>query len=59
VITVNQVVDIMSRLLLNPDWKAVLDEVLPGRKRADGGTGGSSSKEQSPAPPAAAAAGDS
>lgn len=64
VITVNQVVDIMSRLLVNPDWKTVLDVVLPGRKRAepgggqrvtaDGGTGGSSSKEQSPAPPAAA-----
>lgn len=53
VITVNQVVDIMSRLLVNSDWRAVLEAVLPGRKRADAaaaGGGGSGSKEPSPAP---------
>lgn len=53
----NQVVDIMSRLLVQPDWKEVLDAVLPGRKRADAAAGGSSSKEQSPAPVTAGAAG--
>lgn len=54
VITVNQVVDILSQMQGSQDWKGVLEAVLPSRKRAD--VGGSSSKEQSPAPPAAAAA---
>jgi hypothetical protein len=63
VITVNQVVDIMSRLLVNPDWRAVLEAVLPGRKRADAaaaaGGGGSGSKEPSPAPQGSRPAGTS
>lgn len=37
VITVNQVVDILARAQgTHPDWRAVLEAVLPCRKRADG-----------------------
>jgi hypothetical protein len=35
VITVNQVVDILVRVQGSNDWKAALEQVLPGRKRAD------------------------
>ncbi|WIA17335.1 hypothetical protein OEZ85_014198 [Tetradesmus obliquus] len=35
VITVNQVVDILVRVQGSNDWKAALEHVLPGRKRAD------------------------
>jgi hypothetical protein len=53
VITVNQVVDILARLQAQPDWRAVLEAVLPGRKKAGEGGG---SRSQSPAAVAAAAA---